>query len=87
MSDYDEDEYNVNEYEDNEQYDQVEDTSGDYEFLKADEFENKRKEQMFEQRKEYCALAFRFSPEDKDYFVLDSDTMKYLLICQEYYEK
>ena len=48
---------------------------------------DKMKEQMFEQRKEYCALAFRFSPEDKDYFVLDSDTMKYLLICQEYYEK
>ena len=47
---------------------------------------NKMKEQTFEQRKDYCALAFRFSPEDKDYFVIDSDTMKYLLQCQDYYE-
>ena len=48
---------------------------------------NKMKEQRFEQRKDYCALAFRFSPEDKDYFVIDSDIMQYLLQCQEYYEK
>lgn len=47
---------------------------------------NKMKEQTFEQRKDYWALAFRFSPEDKDYFVIDSDTMKYLLQCQKYYE-
>lgn len=48
---------------------------------------NKMKEQTFEQRREYCALAFRFSPEDKDYFVIDSDTMEYLLTCQKHYEK
>lgn len=47
---------------------------------------DKMKEQTFEQRKGYCALAFRFSPEDKDYFVIDSDTMQYLLLCQKYYE-
>ena len=47
---------------------------------------DKMKEQTFEQRKDYCALAFRFSPEDKDYFVIDSDTMQYLLLCQKYYE-
>ena len=48
---------------------------------------DKMKEQTFEQRRDYCALAFRFSPEGKDYFVIDSDTMEYLLQCQEYYEK
>lgn len=48
---------------------------------------DKMKEQTFEQRRDYCALAFRFSPESKDYFVIDSDTMEYLLQCQEYYEK
>lgn len=48
---------------------------------------NKMKEQAFEQKRDYCALAFRFSPEGKDYFVIDDDTMKYLLLCQEEYEK
>ena len=48
---------------------------------------DKMKEQTFEQRRDYCALVFRFSPEGKDYFVIDSDTMEYLLQCQEYYEK
>lgn len=42
---------------------------------------DKMKEQMFEQRKEYSALAFRFSPEGKDYFVLDEDTFIYMMEC------
>lgn len=45
---------------------------------------DKMKEQTFEQRKDYCALAFRFSPEDKDYFVIDSDTFKYMMQCTNY---
>ena len=48
---------------------------------------DKMKEQTFEQRKEYCALAFRFSPEDKDYFVLDSDTFKYMMMCTNYCDR
>ena len=42
---------------------------------------------MFEQRKEYCALAFRFSPEDKDYFVVDSDTFKRMMVCTNYCDR
>ena len=48
---------------------------------------NKMKEQTFEQRKDYCALAFRFSPEDKDYFVVDSDTFKRMMMCTNYCDR
>lgn len=40
---------------------------------------HKIKEQAFEEGKEYCALAFRFSPKGKDYIVLDIDTFKMLV--------
>lgn len=40
---------------------------------------HKIKEQAFEEGKEHCALAFRFSPKGKDYIVLDIDTFKELL--------
>jgi len=40
---------------------------------------NKMKEQMFEQKKEYAALAFRFEPTGKDWYVIDKDTFIYLL--------
>lgn len=46
----------------------------------------KMKEQCFEQRKDYCALAFRFSTEGKDYFVVDSDTFEYMMKCTNYYD-
>lgn len=45
---------------------------------------NKMKEQCFEQKKNYCTLAFRFSPEDKDYFVIDSDIFKHMMECTNY---
>lgn len=45
---------------------------------------DKMKEQTFEQRKDYCALTFRFSPEGEDYFVIDSDTFKYMMQCTNY---
>ena len=44
----------------------------------------KLKEQTFEQMKDYGVLAFRFSPEGKDYFVVDSDTFKYMMNCTNY---
>lgn len=44
---------------------------------------DKMKEQSFEQKRDYCALAFRFEPEGKDYFIIDNDTMKYLLDCHK----
>lgn len=40
---------------------------------------HKIKEQSFEEGKEHCALAFRFSPKGKDYIVLDIDTFKLLI--------
>ena len=39
----------------------------------------KADKQAFEQRKSYWALAFRFMPEDKDFFVIDSNLMKKLV--------
>jgi hypothetical protein len=48
---------------------------------------NKLKEQTFEQRKEYGALAFRFSPEGKDYFVVDASTFTHMMNCTNYYDK
>ncbi len=48
---------------------------------------SKLKEQTFEQLKDYGVLAFRFSPEDKDYFVIDSDTFKYMMQCTNYCDK
>ena len=47
----------------------------------------KLKEQTFEQMKDYGVLAFRFSPEGKDYFVVDSDTFKYMMNCTNYCDK
>ena len=47
----------------------------------------KLKEQTFEQRKDYGTLAFRFSPEEKDYFIVDSDTFKYMMQCVNYCDK
>ena len=47
----------------------------------------KLKEQTFEQMKDYGVLAFRFSPEGKDYFVVDSDTFKYMMQCTKYCDK
>jgi hypothetical protein len=47
----------------------------------------KLKEQTFEQMKDYGVLAFRFSPEGKDYFVIDSDTFKYMMNCTNYCDK
>lgn len=44
----------------------------------------KIKEQAFESGKDYACLAFRFSPECKDYVVLDIDTFTEL---KEAYEK
>lgn len=44
---------------------------------------DKMMEQRFEQQKEYAALAFRFEPEGKDYFVIDSDTFKYMMECTD----
>lgn len=46
----------------------------------------KMKEQTFEQQKDYAALVFRFGPKEKDYYVIDEDTFKYLLECAEYFE-
>lgn len=46
----------------------------------------KMKEQAFEQQKDYSALVFRFGPIEKDYYVVDEDTFKYLLQCLEYFE-
>ena len=80
MSDYDEDEYNVNEYEDNEQYDNVEDTSGDYEFLKADEFENKRKEQIDE------FVEFSNLPSEEAEIVLISYQWNFEKLSSEWYD-
>ena len=48
---------------------------------------NKLKEQTFEQRKEYGALAFRFSPEGKDYFVVDANTFEHMMNCTNYCDK
>ena len=48
---------------------------------------DKLKEQAFEQRKDYAILAFRFSPEQNDYFVVDSDTFKYMMLCTNYCDK
>ena len=45
---------------------------------------DKIKEQSFEQQKDYSALAFRFEPEGKDYFVIDSDTFRYAMKCIDY---
>lgn len=51
------------------------------------EWIDKMKEQAFEQRKFHSALAFRFSPEGEDFFVIDSITMRYLVECYESYFK
>lgn len=47
----------------------------------------KLKEQTFEQMKDYGTLAFRFSPEGRDYFVIDADTFKYMMQCTNYCDK
>ena len=48
------------------------------------EWIEKMKEQSFEQGKSSSALAFRFSPDGEDYFVINSRLMKLLV---EYFEK
>lgn len=45
---------------------------------------NKAKEQCFEQRRDYYSLAFRFSPEGNDYFVVDANTFSYMMKCVNY---
>lgn len=40
---------------------------------------DKMQEQTFEQGRLYSALAFRFSPDGEDYFVIDSRLMKELV--------
>ena len=39
----------------------------------------KAKEQAFEQNKNDYALAFRFGPDEPDFFVIDSKLFKYLI--------
>lgn len=43
------------------------------------EWFDKMREQSFEQGKHHCSLAFRFSPEGDDYFVIDSQLMRELV--------
>ena len=45
---------------------------------------NKAREQCFEQMKDYWSLVFRFAPNDKDYYVVDEDTFKYMMECTNY---
>lgn len=40
---------------------------------------DKAKEQAFEQNKNNYALAFRFGPDEPDFFVIDSKLFKYLI--------
>lgn len=40
---------------------------------------DKMYEQSFEQQKNYSSLAFRFSPEGEDYFVVNSETFKHMM--------
>lgn len=44
----------------------------------------KAAEQSFEQRKDCYALAFRFGPEQPDYFVIDARTFKALVDMYDY---
>lgn len=48
---------------------------------------DKMTEQCFEQKKEYCALAFRFSPNSKDYYTIDEDTFRYMMKCTNFCDK
>ena len=49
---------------------------------------DKMKEQCFEQRRQECALVFRFEPEGKDYFVLDENLFLQMFeIYNDYLEK
>lgn len=48
------------------------------------EWLNKAYKQSYEQNKKYYALAFRFDPDDADFFVIDSKLMKKLV---EYIEE
>ena len=43
------------------------------------EWLDKAKEQAFEQNKNNYALAFRFGPDEPDFFVIDSKLFKYLI--------
>ena len=47
------------------------------------EWITKMMEQAFEQGKYNCALAFRFSPDGNDYFVISSSLMRQLVHCLE----
>lgn len=51
------------------------------------EWISKMCEQAFEQGKPHCALAFRFDPEDEDYFVINSRLMKALVEYLEIRDK
>ena len=48
------------------------------------EWVDKMKEQAFEQGKHHSALAFRFSPDGDDYFVINSSLMRELV---QYFEE
>lgn len=48
---------------------------------------DKMYEQMYEQKRDYSALVFRFSPEGDDYMVIDSNTFKYMMDCANYCDK
>lgn len=43
------------------------------------EWLTKAKEQAFEQRKDNYALAFRFGPDDQDFFVVDARLFKQII--------
>ena len=43
----------------------------------------KMQEQAFEQGKHHCSLAFRFSPDGEDYFVINSRMMRELVEYME----
>ena len=43
------------------------------------EWLDKAKEQSFEQNKDHYALAFRFGPEEPDYFVIDARLFRQLI--------
>lgn len=47
----------------------------------------KAKEQCFEQMKEYWSLVFRFTPKGKDYYVVDEDIFKYMMMCTNYCDR
>ena len=55
-------------------------------FSVKSEWIHKMREQAFEQGKYHCALAFRFSPDGNDYFVINSRLMQKLVEYMEHVE-